>query len=299
MGTRVRERKNQRKRKAKRPWAKRSVIVVLVLVAAATISWFSYQHNLSPTVALLTAASDEATPSYFLADLRHSAVADRSAARPLFPYSVIPRGAANSGELRTALERDSVAAAHYSDFNTRSSYTVRLAEDRLAYVSYRLGNHIYWTKKKVKLHAGETLLSDGTHFARTRCGNRVSDVPVDPTSSVEPPEHVLNSPVNLPHPDVSPEPYPFAPIWSESAQPVFALSVPNTPLGGVPPSGGGGAFPIPLSPVCCAGGGFSIPPIYSQPPPGPPPVTTPEPRTIVLLARGLIAIFLLMKFRQG
>ena len=121
-------------------------------------------------------------------------VRPESAARPLYPYSVIPGGVEGAPELKNALLRDPVAAAHYSDFDVTSARVVRLDQDRLAYVSYRIGNHIFWTSRKVKLAKGETIITDGAHEARTRCGNRVSDLPGQPVSPHEPPQQVLEPP---------------------------------------------------------------------------------------------------------
>lgn len=95
------------------------------------------------------------------------------ALRPNYPYSVIPGGAYNRDELRKSIERDKVVRAHYADFDLYSTSTVTLAEDRFQYVSYRINNRVFWTRKKIRIPKGEVLLTDGKHFARTRCGNRL------------------------------------------------------------------------------------------------------------------------------
>ncbi len=53
---------------------------------------------------------------------------------------------------------------------------------KLVYVSYRIGNKVFWTKHKLALRKGEAMLSDGTNMARTRCGNRISVLPVRPNA---------------------------------------------------------------------------------------------------------------------
>ena len=95
------------------------------------------------------------------------------ALRPNYPYSVIPGGAYNRDELRNSIEKDKVVQVHYADFDLSSTTAVTLAEDRFQYVSYRIKNRVYWTHKKIRIPKGEVLLTDGKHFARTRCGNRL------------------------------------------------------------------------------------------------------------------------------
>jgi hypothetical protein len=114
---------------------------------------------------------------------------------PYLRYSVIPGGAHSPEDLRRALDNDDVVKAHYADFKTDNAHVVVLDRDRLAFVSYRLGDQVFWTRKPVHLRKGETLLSDGTHLARTRCGNRISDDAPKPTAAAEPEESMLSAPV--------------------------------------------------------------------------------------------------------
>ena len=115
-------------------------------------------------------------------------------ARPLFPYSVIPGGAYSAQELENAIEHDPLVAHHYADFDLAKVHIVRLDQDRMEYVSYRLGDRIFWTNRELRLHKGEEVITDGTHLARTRCGNRLSDHAVGPTSAAQPSPEVLESP---------------------------------------------------------------------------------------------------------
>ena len=98
----------------------------------------------------------------------------------VFPYSVIPGGAQSAQELAKAVQADPVVARHYSDFDLSRVRRVTLSSPRLLYVSYRIGNEVYWTKRKLALRKGETLLRDGRSKARTRCGNRISVSPLRP-----------------------------------------------------------------------------------------------------------------------
>jgi hypothetical protein len=74
------------------------------------------------------------------------------------------------------------------------------------YVSYRIGNDVFWTKHRLTLPKGETMLTDGRAMARTRCGNRVSALPSKPNALVEPTTEELNAltspdpPVGVPAP---------------------------------------------------------------------------------------------------
>jgi hypothetical protein len=63
------------------------------------------------------------------------------------------------------------------------------------YVSYRIGNDVFWTKHKLTLPKGETMLTEGHVMARTRCGNRVSALPIKPNALVEPTAEEVNAPI--------------------------------------------------------------------------------------------------------
>jgi hypothetical protein len=72
---------------------------------------------------------------------------------------------------------------------------VRLALARTVYVSYRIGNHIYWTRRRLTLHKGEKLITDGRMTARSRCANRVEESAQQQGSPVEPPPQKFDEPV--------------------------------------------------------------------------------------------------------
>ena len=118
--------------------------------------------------------------------------------RPLFPYSIIPGGARSREALERSIETDPVVRAHYANFDVASTRVVRLTQPRLAYVSYRVGSDVYWTRRPLVLHAGETILTDGRHYARTRCGNQLAAEP-PVVSKDEPSLEVLNTPLPLLH----------------------------------------------------------------------------------------------------
>ena len=129
------------------------------------------------------------------AESRHPVVSDgepidgsvtASADRPIYKHSVIPGGAWDHRELAGAVERDSVVAQHYRDLDPATMQTETVRADRLAFVSYRMGDRIYWTKRKVRISAGETILTNGDTAIRARCGNCISLEPMLPTSDGEP-----------------------------------------------------------------------------------------------------------------
>ena len=237
---------------------------------------------------------------------------------PVYAYSVIPGGVRSGKELKEALSRDAVAATHYAGFDVRAAKAMRLNRSRQAYVSYRLGNHIYWTRNKVTLHAGETILTDGRHLVRGRCGNRISEVRTGPTTDGEPPEPALNAPVLPPAMAETSDLPPPPPIWTEAPTPLLLAMNPATG-----PTSSGGIFvpPFPIVPCCGGSSGLHTPtpnpppspqpptPVIPQPPSGPTPnpppvppppvVPTPEPPILELLLIGLVGAMLLVKLRRS
>lgn len=199
--------------------------------------------------------------------------------RPLFPYSVIPGGVASAQELRNALAHDPIAAAHYAGFDVSQTHVERLASDEEMYVSYRLNDRIYWTRKRLKLLKGESVITDGKNVARTRCGNRLSAVAAEPIAAKQPLDMTLDP---SPLPDMA------------SARPMIlpmALPFPaSSSLMATSPGSEGGTFMPPSFPIASGGipsGGTLIPPTT----PTTPPVATPEPDTLEMTAAG-ITLFL-------
>lgn len=233
--------------------------------------------------------------------------------RPNYPYSVVPGGVYSTDELRAAIQKDSLVHEHYSDFNLHSARLVKLTEDQYEYASFRLGNRILWTRNKLRIPKGEVLLSDGNTYARTRCGNRLSDVPNSNTTSLQPPDHLLSLPpfglelvpeigfTDPPRAPGSPV-LPFEPPAAGLFLPVRVVpplqTAVNWPPLQQPPSVASGWTPsygaTPLVPNHPGGpGGFTVPPIF-QPatPPVIPPV--PEPGTVYLFAVGLLVSVLFL-----
>jgi len=110
----------------------------------------------------------------------------RRLGRRVYRYSVIPGGAYSPEELRQALDSDEVAARHYAVFRRASLQTEPSRFVQPVYLSYRVGDAVYWTRQPVALAPHETLLTDGANFARARCGNRVSIEPQSPVQAASP-----------------------------------------------------------------------------------------------------------------
>ncbi|MFB3814418.1 MAG: PEP-CTERM sorting domain-containing protein [Terriglobales bacterium] len=123
---------------------------------------------------------------------------DFRAAREVYPFSVVPGGVYNSAELAASVEHDPVVRAHYKGVNPEGLAPTRLEKPMLAYVSYRKGDTVSWTRKKVVIPKDELVLTDGRTFVRGRCGNQITEL-APPASSVQhdedPPVLVFDGPL--------------------------------------------------------------------------------------------------------
>lgn len=209
--------------------------------------------------------------------------------RFVYPYSVIPGGVGSAQELKEAILRDRVVAEHYAGFQGDRARIVKLTADKAVYVSYRIGNEVFWTRKKLKLVKGEGLITDGENYARARCGNRFSETPQPKTSPQEPSAKILETPQDPADREITGALVALSPHNSGTALRGLLLS-------SAPPPGGDGAVPIiPLVPIVGGSGpkGGTLP-IGGPTPPNPPPdgggtplTPVPEPGTFLLLASGL------------
>lgn len=212
--------------------------------------------------------------------------------RKVYPYSVVPGGAKTAAEAKSAMS-DPAIECHYAAFDLTKLKQETLTADLLGYMSYRVGDQIYWTTKLLRIRAGESIFTDGIHIARGRCLNRYSKTPMLPTRRQEPSEITFNTPVELPLPSLTlakiplPEPPKLPPPLEE-----LTPEVPTLP----PPSGSAsrGGFWFPIIPF--------IPPIHRHhpppvtpigPPPPPPAGIVPEPDYLWLLAGAAAAIGLI------
>jgi len=232
-------------------------------------------------------------------------------ARIVYPYSIVPGGVHSPEELREAASHDQVVASHYAGFAYQKAKVVQVKQPKLVFLSYRIGDRIYWTNRRIALHVGEKLISDGKVTTRTRCANQVSESPHQPTSPAEPPASKLDEPVN--NGDSGSIPYPGSSTSSLRLPHISTLVTVDPPPGSgfYPPSSSGGppivAFPPP------SGGCAAVSSVSSQgddndnsaarkrnkpcsttptSPPSPPPVPVPEPGNIWLIALTIVGIYL-------
>jgi hypothetical protein len=260
----------------------------------------SYNYGSSPRISTERRAITTSTTGVIDHDWLAPATALANSDRFFYAYSVIPGGVRNAAELRDAVARDQTVAEHYADFNLSNARVMRLKKASLVFVSFRVGSQIFWTKNQLRLPAGETVVTDGGHMARTRCGNRLSEVPIGPVLSNEPlpeamdipadgallaaPEYLSEVPLAMPPTTaivVPPQPPLFIPI----VPPLFPLGGTTTSTPGIP----SGPLPPP------SGTPPSAPPPSGPPPSGPPPISTPEPADFLMLAAGCGCVWLLRR----
>jgi hypothetical protein len=218
---------------------------------------------------------------------------NRARVPDVYPYSVVPGGVRDAGGLQDVAARDRAVARHYSHFDFKNARLERISAPREVYVSYRIRDTIFWTRKRVHLPAGELLLTDGKIAARAKCGNQISDTAKPEVSDEEPAEEVMEQPVAELEP-LGP-PFPMRP----------GNTAPDLPIGQPVPQTFGGGFSFPLVPILAG------PPIglcldkngkidkncdrhhHHKPPP-----TSPEPGTMVLLGSGLAMVVWRYRVRQ-
>lgn len=192
-----------------------------------------------------------------------------SSGRLIYSHSVIPGGVWDGQELMRAVTRDPVVAEHYRDVDPATMRPRILTSDRVAYVSYRVGDRVYWTSRTVRIRSGETILTNGQTEIRARCGNCISMAPLMPTSADEPDPLQLDALTDIGPTLVSWDLTPFRPLLTagvpveddDGNEALFAplLLFPLDPFGGsVVPGGSGPDVP---------NGGL---------PDSPPPVTLPD-----------------------
>jgi PEP-CTERM motif len=219
--------------------------------------------------------------------------------RLVYPYSIIPGGVQTPEDLREVSEHDRVVGAHYADFDFRKARIVALDQPKLVYLSYRMGDRIFWTGKRIALHKGELLITDGRMTARTRCANRISESPQPAVSPMEPPAAKFEEPFAG---TAAPIPFPgdfvglgpareFSGLGAAAPPGLMSSGSAPFPGGGLPP-----IFPPPIPSKGCvaadikeeaAGSGKSNPCPHHKPPPP----SVPEPATLFLVGSGIAGIY--------
>lgn len=230
MSESIRGRRWRRQRRALR------VLAAACLIWATTYIWHSKSPALTQRIQKV-AAGRRGVAAH---------LAKPSLKRPIYPYSIIRGGVYSAAELTDALAHDPVAARHYAGFHRSSARITQTSFSQAVYLSYRVGNAVYWTGKAVQLPSGETVLTDGQNVARARCGNRISPTPQTPVNDTEPAPETLDTP--------QPPANTIADLntWSEDR-----LTADGTPLFSQPP-----ALPMPISTSAGFGGRLEAAPLW-------------------------------------
>jgi hypothetical protein len=286
----------------RRSWYRRRLRIQRTLVAGVVVTLLAGAcwQNAARYFSLPSVHSSQVLPSSWKRAAIHkdfASAAARSARNKkyiaripgVYPYSIVPGGLKDPSELRSIALRDYVVRQHYSHFDYNQARLVRATEAREVYLSYRIRDTVYWTRKKVRLHPGELLLTDGKITARARCGNQISDTAKPEVSEEEPAEDVLDQTVAAL--DSAPS-WPSRPMPPASNLPSGAPVAPQFSTGGfffayVP-------FGVPLPSGYCPAGDQSINGVCL--PKHRKPATAPEPSTMVLLGSGLALV--LWRYRK-
>jgi hypothetical protein len=289
----------RRSRSARRRRVRRTVLVLATIGLVYVGAWWAFSVHSSwssrsnPDQADLKWA--QGSVSHNLALLATASVSAPISLprRVVYPYSIIPGGIQTPEDLREVSEHDFIVGSHYAGFDFRNARIVTLDQPKLVYLSYRMGGKLFWTGKRISLHKGEKLITDGRMTARTRCANRISETAQPAVSPAEPPAANFEQPFDGTAGQI---PFPGD----------FNATGPARELSGLSPAGppglqSSGSAPFP-------GGG--LPPVFSPPippkscPPGdvsganntchhrkPPPPAVPEPATLLLVSSGIAGIY--------
>jgi hypothetical protein len=190
----VRRRRTRRHRRNVLIRRSLTAVFLTVLTAGASIlalMYFSpslFEAKQIPTIRVQPNLSNQAVEV-------NQAISTPQSGRPVYPYSVVPGGVEDAKELKWVAEHDPVVAAHYAGFDYERAHIVQLTLAQTVYVSYRIGNKIYWTRRRIKLKKGEKLLTDGRITARTRCANRVEETPQQAAAPNEPSAEKFEDPI--------------------------------------------------------------------------------------------------------
>jgi hypothetical protein len=118
---------------------------ISILVAFSAIVVKSHSHTAHARATPAITSPNPAAPLLVASDFETDKLL---AIRPQFPYSVVPGGVESPQELWQAIENDSAVASHYEGFDLAAAHITVLHADVQAYVSYRIGDGIFWTKKE-------------------------------------------------------------------------------------------------------------------------------------------------------
>lgn len=204
----------------------------------------------------------------------------------VYPYSLIPGGISGAGEFQAYRAVDKVLAVHYRDIGDRLTPTT-LPRAKWLYASYRVPEGIYWTKKRILVHSGEALLTDGSNLVRARCGNRLSEQPQTPVRKFEPP--VVTTDLYTPGSPFVPEELPKVPPVPPGIPKLPGLPAVSPPV----------ALPPTVPPVGQQVSSYPAPPwVAPLRPSGPPSIFVPEVDPGILTLSGLMVLLLAIAARE-
>ncbi|WP_449405647.1 hypothetical protein [Massilia phosphatilytica] len=142
----------RRSRKGSRLKKRVAAIGLLGVAACAVVFALEMRESAAPPAMQAQAqapAADTATPAPVV--LRTAAQAETKKTRRVYPYSIVPGGVIDRRELAHAVVADKVVAAHYAAFETARATVETVTKPRAVYVSYRKGDKVFWTSKKLQL----------------------------------------------------------------------------------------------------------------------------------------------------
>ncbi len=190
---RRRSRRHRRNRLIRRVLV--AAVLTLVTAVASTVALRYFGPSLFHNRQAESSSFDQTVLSRERAVTLNSLISAEQPSRPVYPYSVVAGGVEDAKELKWVAEHDPIVAAHYAGFDYNHAQVVRLTLARTVYMSYRIGNHIYWMRRRITLHKGEKLITDGRMTARGRCANRVEPTAQQPTAPAEPAPEKFDQPV--------------------------------------------------------------------------------------------------------
>ena len=207
VGVRLNHRSDEKPVRRMRSWYRRrlriqrALLTSVMLLLLAAVCW----QTVARRFALPTLHASNFLPDSFwtrgdirnnLTLMSHTGAPRASRQLPgTYPYSVIPGGVRDVADLQEHAARDYVVRRHFARFDYHHARLVRSERASQVYLSYRVRDRIFWTRKKVRLLQAELLLTDGKITARARCGNQISETPKSEVSEEEPAEEVLDQPV--------------------------------------------------------------------------------------------------------
>ncbi len=240
--------------------ARMKLFLVLLFAATAVITWQLARRRSDADLSYVSSEAAPVPPRQSKAETAKdyplgANLNTRGQNRLVYPYSIIPGGIKTLADLKLAIADDPVVARQFQGFDFQNARLVQVAQKESMFVSYRIGQKVYWTRKKLPLHPGETLVTDGKITARTRCGNRVAAVPLDTGSPLEPPEEAFNQPyaalIAAPDPDparADPAPAPLVPAAAQGSKKWWVLPLFAAPFAALPSSDSSSGTPLAVTP---------------------------------------------------